>query len=624
MKHIAQRLITAAVLVTVTLYAAPAIAQPWGCPCSIWVPTDTPTTASATDNNVGNNGGVELGVTFRSSVDGFATGVRYYRGGAQNSGPHIGSVWDPSAPGTPLAQATFTNETTSGWQQVDFATAATLEADTNYVASYHSETDGYAFDQCYFDDPAAPSGVCDPTDPGFPPAFYVAPVGAVDNPPLRALEDGELGGSNGIAAYSDNPTFPTGSFTSTNYWVDVVFAACDDEYALAGGTGGAPGPWQQFALACDPGAADTVGDVLGDDVSGTYDADWVVFEWDPTTQTYTELTLTSSLVQGRGYWIRSRNAANLDFGDGAYGVINFPLTSDATNGRFNLVGHPFPFEVCWEDALVFDGTTALTLDQADPVVGMQRACSIVPPDPSCVMSRTMWKYNGNSYDSFDGNTIGAEGELEASDGLWVRAFDSGISLRVPLAPGSNCTTGGGSAPVGNAPSALEELRGWHVRLIAESGDLADRGAVFGQLPDSGAGPDLHDLEELPPFANPHLTVVFPHPEWGAYAGDYSTDFHALGGRGRDRWSFDVVASVPGEEITLRWEGPDEILRRSFVLDQQTRQMQRVLPGGSYTFTMNGGRRGFTWILRGGGPPSRGSNAAEAPRSAETRLVSTGG
>ena len=44
----------------------------------------------------------------------------------------------------------------------------------------------------------------------------------VDNPPLRALRDGEDGG-NGVYGYGPSGTFPTGAYRSEGYWVDVVF-----------------------------------------------------------------------------------------------------------------------------------------------------------------------------------------------------------------------------------------------------------------------------------------------------------------------------------------------------------------------------------------------------------------
>ncbi|HYH77963.1 MAG TPA: DUF4082 domain-containing protein, partial [Arthrobacter sp.] len=62
---------------------------------------------------------------------------------------------------------------------------------------------------------------------------YYAPVGsysstrdyfnsAADSPPLHGLASG-VDGANGVYRYGSTVGFPTDSFRSTNYWVDVVF-----------------------------------------------------------------------------------------------------------------------------------------------------------------------------------------------------------------------------------------------------------------------------------------------------------------------------------------------------------------------------------------------------------------
>ena len=63
---------------------------------------------------------VELGVKLRADVAGSICGLRFYKSSA-NTGTHVGRLWTNS--GQLLAQGTFTNETTSGWQQVNFAIA---------------------------------------------------------------------------------------------------------------------------------------------------------------------------------------------------------------------------------------------------------------------------------------------------------------------------------------------------------------------------------------------------------------------------------------------------------------------------------------------------------------------
>ena len=161
-----------------------------GCPCSLWQPTARPQKESENDRKA-----VEVGTRFRSDIDGVITGIRYYKG-ALNTGTHTGHLW--SATGQLLATATFTNETATGWQQVTFANPVAISANTNYVASYHAPVGGYAV-----------------TDR----QFFTA---AVDAPPLHALRDGD-GGANGLYSYGPSGTFPTGTYRSEGYWVDVVF-----------------------------------------------------------------------------------------------------------------------------------------------------------------------------------------------------------------------------------------------------------------------------------------------------------------------------------------------------------------------------------------------------------------
>ena len=160
------------------------------CPCSIWNDTIIPA------NPYGNDGqGIEVGVKFQSIDAGNITGIQFYKGSA-NTGTHTGHLW--AADGTQLAEAVFTNETASGWQEIYFDTPVAIQANTTYVASYHSSSGGYAYDQFYFS------------------------TSDYANAPLRALANTE--DTNGVWSYASSPgTFPINDFNATNYWVDVVF-----------------------------------------------------------------------------------------------------------------------------------------------------------------------------------------------------------------------------------------------------------------------------------------------------------------------------------------------------------------------------------------------------------------
>src|SRR5262249_56450421 len=94
---------------------------------SIWGPAATPGTIDS-----GDPAAIEVGVKFRADSFGFVTGVRFYKASA-NTGTHIGHLW--TATGQLLASATFTGETASGWQQVNFSHPVQINKATAYVRS---------------------------------------------------------------------------------------------------------------------------------------------------------------------------------------------------------------------------------------------------------------------------------------------------------------------------------------------------------------------------------------------------------------------------------------------------------------------------------------------------------
>jgi len=167
------------------------VAASGGCPCTIWPSTVVPSVV-----DVGADTAVELGVSFKSDVSGYITGIRFYKSSA-NTGVHVGNLW--SSTGTLMASGTFTGETSSGWQQVNFSSPVAITANTVYVASYHVNGGHWSVNWSYF----ASKGV--------------------DNAPLHAPANGSGGVPNGRYAYGSSSSFPT-STNSANYWVDAVFS----------------------------------------------------------------------------------------------------------------------------------------------------------------------------------------------------------------------------------------------------------------------------------------------------------------------------------------------------------------------------------------------------------------
>ena len=157
---------------------------------SLWSDSTVPHTITANDPK-----SVELGVRFHAKVAGYITGIRFYKG-AQNTGTHVGTLWDKS--GHILAQATFTNETSNGWQSVTFAQPVSVAANVTYIASYFAPNGHYSANN-----------------------FYFQSTGHSNNNLVAPRSGGSA--PNGVYLYNSRGGFPTQTYQATNYWVDVMF-----------------------------------------------------------------------------------------------------------------------------------------------------------------------------------------------------------------------------------------------------------------------------------------------------------------------------------------------------------------------------------------------------------------
>jgi hypothetical protein len=259
----------------------PVTVGPQACPCTIWPASAVPGTV-----NAGDGSSLELGVKFRTTVAGSITGVRFYKSPA-NTGTHTGSLW--TASGTRLATGTFSGETASGWQQLNFATPISVKANTTYVASYFAPNGGYSYDGGYFAD----------SDAGLA--------------PLTGLKSGTDGG-NGVFHYGSTSAFPNSQSSGSNYWVDVVLdtsaaSTTPPTVTSTSPTSGATGTSitspvsATFSAAVDTdNVTFTVKDADGSTVPGsiTYpSANKVTFT--PSTQLALHTTYTAS-VQASDVW----------------------------------------------------------------------------------------------------------------------------------------------------------------------------------------------------------------------------------------------------------------------------------------------------------------------------------
>ena len=357
-----------------------------------------------------------------------------------------------------------------------------------------------------------------------------------------------------------------------------------------------------FTLPCSTGisSGSTVFDILGDDLDGTYAVDWIVYERDTANDSYDRMALGDDMHTGRGYWVYTTQAAQTVDVVGQYnGSPDLPLKG-VPGGLANLVGHPFDFSVDWSDVQIVDGAEVQSL-----------AAAVADGD----LSETYHIANGNGYNAYDASTPGMIGTLNEFDGIWVKAYKDDIYLRVPsitaaspsppqsasdsksASKSENHTeglSGGSSTGTPEAPAnTVAEDGSWFVRLTVESGIYKDSGNVLGQLPDSEDGLDKHDLEELAPFGDKLLTIIFPHDEWGSDAWGFTSDYHAVSRQPGGEWLFAVYASEDVTQASLRLEGPVKILKKAHLRDLETGKLVKFSKG-DYYFDMSPGIHYFSF------------------------------
>ncbi|MGC8640522.1 MAG: DUF4082 domain-containing protein [Isosphaeraceae bacterium] len=139
-------------------------------------------------------GSYELGVKFTSSQVGEVTGVRFYKQPWMFGQSNVGHLW--SSTGKLLATAVFTKETSSGWQQVTFASPVAITPNTVYIASYSTSWSYFGITTGFFNSQG------------------------VSNGPLQALSNSVPGG-NGV--YNLAGAFPSYNGNGMNFWTDVAF-----------------------------------------------------------------------------------------------------------------------------------------------------------------------------------------------------------------------------------------------------------------------------------------------------------------------------------------------------------------------------------------------------------------
>ncbi len=191
--------------------------------------------------------------------------------------------------------------------------------------------------------------------------------------------------------------------------------------------------WAQISLSCSlPAGSTTVQAVFGDDLSGTYDTDWMVYSYNSATNTYTNIGLNGILTQGTGYWIiqLNTNTARLDLPQGSTpilvtqsnqcastsGCYSLPLATKPAAVQWNMLGHIFPYTIAFNRLRIVTNSglcaSGCTLDQAKS---------------ENIVENTFWYFDGLSYKLIQNNN-----NLVSWTGFWIATLAGANGLNPVL------------------------------------------------------------------------------------------------------------------------------------------------------------------------------------------------
>jgi Domain of unknown function (DUF4082) len=157
---------------------------------------------------------VELGMKFTTNVPGKISAIQFYRTVPIDSS-YLINLWDEQGNLLGNAVSIEGHQTTPGWQTVQLYPPVAIEAGKTYIASYYANNGRYPVNENFFQPKDDTNAAVD--DNSF----------SVSNGPLyalcdRELADGEYKCRNGVYKYGLSG-FPTETYKSSNYWVDVIF-----------------------------------------------------------------------------------------------------------------------------------------------------------------------------------------------------------------------------------------------------------------------------------------------------------------------------------------------------------------------------------------------------------------
>ncbi|PIB36342.1 hypothetical protein BFP72_13525 [Reichenbachiella sp. 5M10] len=255
---------------------------------------------------------------------------------------------------------------------------------------------------------------------------------------------------------------------------------------------------------------------------------------------YTELSKTSTMVAGKGYWFLNTEQVTFSIPSGTTPVANAyePFAIKLTEG-FNQIGNPYPFSIDWGEVLAHNGITE----------------DLYVYDQGFRTATVLDAFEGGFYD----NT------LHGLDTLFIPTSAITAVLRESEE----------SKSVGNRGAIGSDE--WSFGLNIKSGSLNYNVSAVGMNEKATIGRDVFDADRLPILSD-YMDLVFEN----------GLTKNIVANSVQHKWTFDVNSTLTSA-ITLSWD--NEVLKGSdyglILLDVENQKVIDLETAESYTFQAKG-------------------------------------
>ena len=169
----------------------------------------------------------------------------------------------------------------------------------------------------------------------------------------------------------------------------------------------------EWALIGVPVTGETTTDI--DDDLRTSGAKSAIGYWDPASEAYTYFNTDSgdNLIAGKGYLISPSASGNVDFtGTMSYADVTVAIVAESgTNGKWNLVGNPFPSYL----------NMTTTADANDNFLTVNTAALNAS-------YQAVYAWDGSAYDIYSNSDASSIDHIAPGEGFFVYSVDGGANI----------------------------------------------------------------------------------------------------------------------------------------------------------------------------------------------------